>query len=188
MQRRTLVKTLFRWIALTNCRLSGQSVAFPGKHEATLKELAAAVLPESLGRAGTDAVADGFVEWVKKYRGGAEMQTGYGFTRVRYKPASPASHYLDQLDQLASGALTENTLVARRQKIAEQLLAADIRDLPFSPDGAHVVSDLMTFYFQSSEANDLAYGARIGRDLCRGLKSSAAVPAPLKQNGTSTRA
>ncbi len=188
MQRRTLIQLLFHWVTFTNFRLSGQTVAFPGKHEVTLNELAAAVLPESLGRAGSDAVAAGFVEWVQHYREGAEMQTGYGFTRLRYKPVSPARRYLDQMDQLASGALAEDTLVARRKKISEQLLAANIKDLPFSPDGAHVVSDLMTFYFQSSEANDLAYEARIGKDMCRGLKSSAAVPGPFRQNGSSTRA
>lgn len=187
MQRRTVIQTLFHWIALTNFRLSGQSVTFPGKHEATLRDLAATVLPESLGRSGTDAAAAGFIEWVQKYRAGAEMQTGYGFTRVRYKPASPALRYLEQLDQLASGALAEKSLIDRRQKIAERLMTAKVEDLPFVPDGAHVVSDLMTFYFQSSEANDLAYEARIGKDQCRGLKSSSAAPAALTGNGTSTR-
>jgi hypothetical protein len=72
-----------------------------------LTDLAATVLPESLGRAKTDAIALQFERWVQEYRAGAEMQTGYGTTRVRYKPASPAPSYLEQLEQLSSGALVQ---------------------------------------------------------------------------------
>ena len=47
------------------------------------------------------------------------------------------------------------------------------------PDGGHVATDLMAFYFNSIDANDLAYRARIGRDTCRGLEGSENRPAPL---------
>lgn len=187
MQRRTLIQTVLTWIGLSGQRMGAQSSAFPGKHEATLKELAATVLPESLGRAGTDTVAAHFVRWVKEYRAGAEMQTGYGFTRVRYKPSSPESRYLEQLDQLASGALTEPDVIARRTKIAAALKAANVKDLATFPDGAHIVSDLMTFYFQSSEANDRAYEAKVGKDQCRGLRNSGAIPAALRQEVSSDK-
>lgn len=176
MQRRTLIQSLFAWISLRGSGLRAQTASFPGKHDSTLKELAATVLPESLGRAGTDAIAVQFVRWVQEYRAGAEMQTGYGFPRVRYKPASPAAVYLAQLDQLAAGALAESGLAARRVKIAEALQAANVRDLSTVPDGSHIASDLMTFYFQSSEACDLAYQAAIGKDKCRTLKNSSSIP------------
>jgi hypothetical protein len=48
--------------------------------------------------------------------------------------------------------------------------------LPRTPDGKHVASDLMAFYFNSSEANDLCYRAHIGRDECRGLAGSDREP------------
>jgi hypothetical protein len=181
MHRRTLIQSLFAWISLKGSRLRAQTADFPGKHESTLKELAATVLPESLGRAETDSVALQFVRWVQEYRAGAEMQTGYGATRIRYKPASPAATYLDQLDQLSSGALAQSGIAARRLKIAEALQAANIRDLPQAPDGGHIVSDLMTFYFQTSEANDITYLAAIGKDKCRTLKNCGNVPTALKE-------
>ena len=114
MHRRTLIQSLFAWISLQGSRLRAQTASFPGKHESTLKELAATVLPESLGRAGTDSVALQFVRWVQEYRAGAEMQTGYGATRIRYKPASPAATYLEQLDQLSSGALAQSGIAATK--------------------------------------------------------------------------
>jgi hypothetical protein len=184
MYRRTLIRSLITWISLNAGRLRAQSAGFPGKHEATLKELAAIVLPESLSRPATDAVALQFVRWVQEYRSGAEMQTGYGTTRVRYKPASPAPGYLGQLEKLSVGALAAADLTSRRRKIAESLQAEGVRDLPMSPNGGHVAADLMTFYFQSPAANDLVYQAAIGKDQCRTLKNSGDVPAGLK-NGPS---
>jgi hypothetical protein len=37
----------------------------------------------------------------------------------------------------------------------------------------------MAFYFRSSEANDLAYRARIGRQVCRTLELTTRRPAPI---------
>jgi hypothetical protein len=51
--------------------------------------------------------------------------------------------------------------------------------LPQSPNGAHIAADLLSFYFTSSDANDLCYQARIARDACRGLDGSDRPPAPL---------
>ncbi len=187
MNRRTLIRSLLTWVCCKGSRMWGQAPKFPGKHESTLRELAATVLPESLGRPGTDAVADQFVRWVQDYRAGAEMQTGYGFTRVRYKPASPAARYLEQLDQLAWGALAESGLAGRRMKVAEALQAANVTELSFFPEGVHVAADLMTFYFRSSEANDCAYGALIGKDKCRTLTSSGSIPPVLKKDSVSAK-
>jgi hypothetical protein len=181
MHRRSLIRSLLTWASFQGSRMKAQAPSFPGKHQSTLTDLAATVLPESLGRAKTDTIALQFVRWVQEYRAGAEMQTGYGTTRVRYKPGSPAPRYLEQLEQLASGALAQANLAARRAKIAEALQSANIRDLPIAPDGGHVAADLMTFYFQSPAANDLAYEAAIGKDQCRTLKNSGSMPAALKK-------
>lgn len=184
MRRRTLIRSLVTWISFRCSRVKAQTPSFPGGHKDALMDLAATVLPEALGREKTDAVALQFVSWVQEYHVGAEMQTSYGTTRVRYKPASPAARYLDQLKQLASGALAQNSLGARRAKIAEELQTANIRDLPMVPDGGHIVADLMTFYFQSPAANDLAYEAAIGKDQCRTLRNSGAIPVSLKKATT----
>ena len=181
MQRRTVIQSLLTWISLQGSRLFAQTGSFPGTHDPALKTLAATVLPESLGRAQTDAISEQFIRWVREYRAGAEMQTGYGSTSIRYKQASPAPRYLEQLETLSARPLLENTLAGRRAKIAEALLAANVKDLPFSPDGGHVAADLMAFYFQSPAANDIAYDAAIGKDQCRTLKNSGSVPAKLKK-------
>jgi hypothetical protein len=177
MRRRVLLQSLIAVIPFRGARLWAQTASFPGPHEKVLNDLAAAVLPASLGRARTDAVAVQFVRWVREYRAGAEMQTGYGFTRVRYKPASPAPKYVEQLAQLASAPIT-------KARLTEMLRAANIKDLSGAPDGNNIISDLMSFYFQSPEANDLAYNAAIGKDQCRTLANSGAVPAPLKGGPT----
>jgi hypothetical protein len=39
----------------------------------------------------------------------------------------------------------------------------------------------MSFYFNSADANDLCYRARIQRDTCRGLEGSENPPPPLKR-------
>jgi hypothetical protein len=184
MRRRALIQSLIALLPLRGVRLWAQAATFPGTREAALKELAATVLPASLGRAGTDAVAQGFIRWVREYRGGAEMQAGYGYPRVRYKPESPAARYLAQIDALAAGALAASDMTARRSQLAAVLAEAKIGNLPQAPDGAHIVSDLMSFYFMSSEANDRAYDAEIGKDKCRGLKTSGPVPPPLKRGKT----
>jgi hypothetical protein len=183
MQRRAVVRsalTVIGWLPLGNIRAWAQSTAFPGSHEHALKELAATVLPSSLGRSGTDEVSLLFVRWVRQYRPGAELQTGYGFTRIRFQPPSPAEKYMTQLGQLGTDVFPEKGLTARRSKIAARLNGLKIKDLTSIPEGNDVVADLMSFYFGSSAANDLAYGAAIGRDKCRTLDNSGEVPVPLK--------
>jgi hypothetical protein len=180
MRRRTLIQSVIAAIPLRGVRAWAQTASFPGAREQTLNDLAAAVLPESLGRAKSGAVAAQFARWVREYHAGAEMQPGYGFTRVRYKGESPAPRYLEQLDRLAKDAPSQADLTHRRARIAEGLRAENIKDLPGMPDGKHIAADLMSFFFHSPEANDLAYGAAIGKDQCRTLADSATVPPPLK--------
>jgi hypothetical protein len=181
MRRRALIQTLIALLPLRGVRLWAQTATFPGTREAALKKLAATILPASLGPTGTDAVVQQFIRWVREYRAGAEMQAGYGYPRLRYKPESPASRYLSQIDVLAAGALAASDMAVRRSQLATVLAEAKLSNLPPAPDGNHVVSDLMSFYFMSPEANDRAYDAEIGKDKCRGLKNSGAVPPPLKR-------
>jgi len=166
MKRRTVLA------ALTSAPAWAQRLEFPGEHAATLREIAAILLPSEVDSA---RIADDFVKWVNDYRAGAETDHGYGNTRIRVKGASPASGYFRQLAALKGGV--------SRESIAAALKEANVSDLPRSLGGSHVAADLMAFYFRSSDANDLCYRAQIGRDQCRGLAGSDRAPAPLKGRG-----
>jgi hypothetical protein len=127
-----------------------------------------------------DRVAADFARWVREYRAGAEMDHGYGFTRIRAKPASPAPAYWRQLAGLRTALLSGDPAVARAA-VRVALDQAKVRGLPRTPGAQHVAADLMAFYFRGSDANDLCYRAAIGRDRCRGLKGSDAPPPTLKE-------
>ena len=168
-----LRRTVLQWLAfvIPALRAWAQTSSFPGNHAATLRALARIVLPTELGPAGADRVAAEFEKWVRNYRPGAEMEHGYGFTRLRSKPVSPAPAYLAQLEALRE---------PRRESLEAALAQAGIKDLPRAPDGKHVITDLMSFYFQGSEANDLCYRVAIRRDSCRGLEGSENPAPPMK--------
>jgi hypothetical protein len=87
MRRRALIQTLIASLPLRGVRLWAQTATFPGTREAALKELAVTVLPASLGRAGTDAIVQQFIRWVREYRAGAERPAmdipGSGINRNR---------------------------------------------------------------------------------------------------------
>jgi hypothetical protein len=168
-------RTALQWLASigTAIRAWSQSSAFPGNQAATLKNLAAIVLPAGLGHSGTDRVAEQFERYVREYRPGADTEHGYGFTRVRPKPPSPAPEYLNQLAALP--------VPLTRQAVEAALETAQIKDMPRLPDGKSVIADLLSFYFRSAEANDLCYRAAIERETCRGLSGSSKEPKTLKE-------
>jgi len=166
-------RTLLRWLAaIRPLRSWAQTAAFPADQAQSLRYLAAVVFPSELGASGLETTAAQFERWVREYRPGAEMDHGYGFTRLRSKPPSPASTYLRQLAELhLTGDLRSD-----RAAVESALQQANIANLPTTPDGRHVAADLMSSYFRSSAANDLCYRARIGRDECRGLAGSDREP------------
>ena len=158
----------------------------PAESEATLRALATAVLPASLGAMRVLEITDRFQAWLRAYRSGAEMDHGYGHTKLQVTGASPAAGHDRQLAALERAAGAEGAsfakLPAERQRalVASALAAAKVKDLPERPDGRHVAADLLAFFFRSSEASDLCHGAAIGRDTCRGLPGSEDAPPPLK--------
>jgi hypothetical protein len=175
--------------------VSGLSIREQGSPEldsAHLQAIADAVLPTELGADGRARVVDAFLRWIREYREDAEMDHGYGFTRIRTTGASPASKYSEQLEALNRAAAAVKPgpdghafvaldLDARRAVIAGALKEAKVERLPQRPTGAHIAADLMGFYFNSSAAADLCYRARIGRDACRGLDGSEKPPAALNE-------
>ncbi len=63
---------------------------------------------------------------------------------------------------------------ASLQQLAGQALESRIESeagdaLPGRPDSQHVLLALMTHWFRSPSAQDIAYGVQIGRESCRGL-------------------
>ena len=172
-------RTVLEWLAYSvgtlpvpALRLWAQTATFPGKYGGVLRELAALVLPSELGSNGADRVAERFEQWVREYRPGTEMEHGYGFTRIRSKPSSPAPVYVAQLARLPQPL--------GRDDIEAALNEEKIDALPRLPEGKHVIADLMSFYFNSNAGYDLCYRAAIGRDRCRGLEGSDNPPPPLK--------
>lgn len=187
MQRRTMLQTALTVLAW---RRSSQTAAAQTLSTDVdlprLVALAAAVLPHELDAAGRRRAVDQFMGWVRDYRAGAERDHGYGSPAIRTMPASPAGHYAAQLadlDRRAGGAFAAQPVADQQRLVAEALTAANVRDLPGRPTGAHIATDLMSHYFNSPAANDLAYGRLIGRDACRDLAGSDARPAPLPGGG-----
>jgi hypothetical protein len=138
---------------------------------ATLWDVAGVVLPSALGRARTDAIATQFVTWFTAYKPGAEMSSGYGFPRVQSLPENPSAQYAAQLRELAPKLGAD-----KREAVAAALEAAKVDRIPQRPNGNHVASDLMSYFYTSSEGEDFLYGVAIKRDDCRGLANSADRP------------
>ena len=161
-------------------------MAAPGaQDEVRLRAVAEVVLPGELSADRRSEIVDEFLRWIRNYREGAEMDHGYGFTRLRRTPASPAVRYPAQLAALdraarARGAPFERLDVDARRAIVEAgIESAKVERLPSRPTGDHVALDLMAFYFHGAAANDLAYRAAIARDSCRGLPGSDGRPEAL---------
>lgn len=174
MKRRTLLQLLAGLVAAIPAKVRGfgQSGPLTPADEVRLRALADIVLPSELGAAGRARVVEQFLRWLRDYRADAEADHGYGFTRLRRTGPSPASKYPAQLTALDGQR-------DRRLAIESAIAAANIERLPARPNGGHVATDLMAFYFNSADANDLAYGVMVGRDACRGLDGSQNRPAPL---------
>ena len=180
LQRRTMLQTALAVVAWRpfGPKASAQT-PFGDAHLPRLLALASAVLPQELGSAGQRAAVDQFLRWVRDYRAGAEHDHAYGVTGLRTAPPSPAAKYaadLDALDRRAGGAFATVALAERQRVVTDAITAAGVKDLPGRPNGSHVATDLMSHYFNSPGANDLAYGRAIGRDACRELSGSDSRP------------
>ena len=153
-------RSLFKGFAGGAAALWAADESFPQDQEATLKAVAAVALPSTLGRAKTDELAMNFIRWVRGYTPGAEMEHGYGFTRLETRPPSPGPRYVEQLRALSAKGVTPAVL--------EDSLK-DVKTLPRVPGGQNVAADLMSFYFFSAQALDRCYEADIRVDACRGF-------------------
>jgi hypothetical protein len=186
MKRRTLLKTGLTAVAALPLRAVGRrlppnegAIGFTDAQMTSLKAIAATVLPTEIGRAGTDDAAERFARWVKNYKPHADLDHGYGFTRIRATGPSPLPAYdarLKMLDARAGLPGGFAALPVTAQRVLIQQMLDGVERLPLRPDGVNLVADLMAFYFHSSQANDLCYRADIGREKCRGLPGSGRRP------------
>jgi hypothetical protein len=150
-----------------------------------LHDVAATVLPSAIGRQGQDDAVGNFLKWLREYKAGVALSHGYGEPRLVKSGPSPRSGYLNQLSALQQAAHARGgrfgalPIAVRRELLEAALKAADVRNLPGRPDGKHVVADLMAHYFRSSDANDLCYNARIGRNTYRAIRVTTVRPPPL---------
>ncbi|MEZ5286925.1 MAG: hypothetical protein R2712_19385 [Vicinamibacterales bacterium] len=188
MRRRTLLQTIVSTLPLlpmARVRLSAQVRRLTPESVAMLHEVGGTVLPASIGTDRVSLIVDRFVAWAHEYEEGVALAHGYGHPRLAKAAASPVPDYIAQLSALGAaasargGAFSSLSLDVRRTLLTEALASAKVTDLPSRPAGRHVVADLMAYYFRSSEANDQAYRARIGRQVCRPLALTTRRPAPL---------
>jgi hypothetical protein len=132
----------------------------------SIRELARIVLPSKVDSA---KAADGFVKWIRGYKAGAEIASGYGNPRTQVIPANPSTNYGEQLRALGS-PMTRGAVEAA---------LASFERIPPRPNGKHVAADLLAWFYGSAEGEDTLYGVAIKRDDCRGLKNSSERPARL---------
>lgn len=188
MDRRTFVQLAAAAVVLPPLQPLASAAAdspLPAASIETLRALAPVVLPASLGRRALGVLTDRFLQRLQGHKAGVPMDYGYGRVVLSQTPDSPAPRYVEQLAALEKAAAQQQQAFgrlpagAKRALIEQALRDAKVEELPDMPNGQHVVSDLMAFYFQSSEANDYCYRAQIGRERPRPLSAVLVKPAPL---------
>jgi hypothetical protein len=188
MKRRRAIQTLAAAAAaIPLMRVPLEADELSADHVFVLRDVAATILPSSIGRKGQDAAVDDFLKWIRDYKEGVALSHGYGDPRLVKSGPSPAPGYSKQLTALQAAAQSRGgrfgalPLDARRELLDTAFKTAEVRNLPGRPDGKHVVADLMAHYFRSSGANDLCYNARIGRNTYRAIRVTTVRPAPLNR-------
>jgi hypothetical protein len=188
VSRRGAIKALGTAAAVPILRLKAAARGLQAEEldAATLAAIADVVLPSEIGVNGRKEAVGAFTRWVRNYKEGADTDHGYGNTRIRSTVPSPARNYPAQMAALDAAARAKgapNFAAAsaddRRALIDAAIATAKVERLPSRPTGAHVATDLMGHYFNSSAGSDLCYRAAIGRDTCRGLPGSDNKPAAL---------
>ena len=142
MKRRTLLQwfaSIAAMLPLERLRLFAQPRELTPEAIATLREIAATVIPASIGAAQIDDAADKFVAWTRGYREGVPLEHGYGHPRLRRSPASPVPTYIAQLGALDAAARAKGArwsaldLETRRALLDASLTKANIRDAAGAP-------------------------------------------------------
>jgi len=154
----------------------------------TLEALGRIVLPKrALGDEGVSSVLDGFRDWLSGFEAVAELDHPYLWTdEIAYGPPDPAPIWTSQLEALELEANKRHDKRYSDLSSEEQRMILD-RHLPkhFDPDlpdagsAPHVAIGILAYFYRTSHANDLGYGAAIEKQTCRGLDTGPDEPAPL---------
>src|SRR6185503_5629946 len=92
-------------LAVVVRRAHAAAIAHLRADPSTLNALAEVVLPaKALGRAGLLHAASEFRDWQTGYREGAELNHGYGTSRLRTTGPTPVTRWTRQLDDLDAAA------------------------------------------------------------------------------------
>ena len=188
MKRRALLKLLISSAAsLPLLRVTLRAQQLTADDVLLLRDVAATVLPSSIGGKGQDEAVDNFLRWISDYKENVALSHGYGEPRLVKSGPTPAPGYAKQIAALQQSAQARGGRFGalppsvRRELLEAAFAAAEVRNLPGRPDGKHVVADLMAHYFRSSGANDLCYNSRIGRNTYRAIRVTTVRPAPLNR-------
>lgn len=173
MRRRSFFNRMFWGVAAFVAPRWARAQMLPS--EAQMRDLAGVVLPASLGAARIDKAATDFLAWLRDYKAGVPMASGYGFPRARAVGPSPSTRYREQFEKLGPSFASLDA-AAKRAGVEKALQEAKVDRIPPRPDGGHVASDLMAFFYSSSEGEDFLYGVQIRREDCRGLANSGQRP------------
>ena len=154
----------------------------------TLEALGRIVLPKRvLGDEGVSSVLNGFADWLSGFEAVAERDHPYLWTdEITYGPPDPAPHWRSQLEALELEAkkrygkrYPELSSEAQRA-ILQRHLPRDVGpDLPDAGAAPHVAIGILAYFYRTSKANDLGYGAAIEKQTCRGLDTGPDEPAPV---------
>jgi gluconate 2-dehydrogenase subunit 3-like protein len=188
LSRRTFLSSLAAALPLTVLlrRAHAAAVIHLESDPATLDALAAAILPSELGRAGLAKAARDFRDWGANYHESAELVHGYGTSRLRSTGPTPLTRWTTQLDELEAQSrsthqrrFSELTVAQRSDLVRAALQGQRLDRMPPVVDANHVAVALLAHFYDSSAANDLCYGAQIGRQTCRPLTASSRKPLPV---------
>jgi hypothetical protein len=155
----------------------------------TLAALGQTVLPASLGAEDVRRATEEFRRWLAGYREGADVNHPYLASRLRVTGPTPATRWSGQLEDLDTRAVAahrrrfhEITRAERETIVRDALRGERVDRMPAVAEANHVAVGLLAHFFDSAEANDLCYEARIGKESCRPLSQSARKPLPLARS------
>jgi hypothetical protein len=177
-------------VALVTRRAEALGAAWVAGEPEMLRAVAEVVLPSELGAAGAARVASDFIRWMDEYKEGVEIVHGYGTSALRYTRGSPRANWAAQLEALSTRTSREPraesqkpflqaSVEARRAILREELKNERTDRMPAVGSASHVALGLLAFYYGTSDASDLCYTSKIGRQKCRPLAENSRKPLPI---------
>jgi hypothetical protein len=189
LSRRTFLASLAASVPLAGIvrRAHAAAVEHLQGDPATLLALGEIVLPAAaLGKNGVAKAVTAFRDWGAGYREGAELVHGYGTSRLRTAGPTPLTRWAKQLDELDAAAQSAHKkpfraiTASQREAIVRAALQGQRLDrLPGIADASHVSLALIAHFYDSADAADVCYEAKIGKNQCRPLAASTRKPLPL---------